>query len=112
MLRTNSTSRIKGLLLLSVTVILNNNFAFGNYSWKQKTSFSGTGRTAPAGFEINGKGYIGTGYDNSINTKDFWEYDPATEAWTQKADFGGAGRHGAGAFALNGKGYMGLGTIG
>ena len=43
------------------------------------------------GFSIGSKGYIGTGYNGSLY-KDFWEYDPATNAWTQKADFGGTAR--------------------
>ena len=31
--------------------------------------------------------------------KDFWEYDPATNAWTQKANFGGTGRANAAGFS-------------
>lgn len=81
------------------------------YSWKQKANFGGTARTSPASFSINGKGYIGTGYDMSANKKDFWEFDPATNVWTQKADFGGVARHGAASFAIGNKGYVGVGAI-
>lgn len=41
--------------------------------------------------------------------KDFWEYDPATNAWTQKADFGGTPRFLATGFSISGKGYIGTG---
>lgn len=43
-------------------------------------------------------------------TKDFWEYDPATNTWTQKADFGGTGRTYAVGFAINSNGYIGMGA--
>ena len=42
--------------------------------------------------------------------KDFWEYDPATNAWTQKADFGGTARYGAVGFSIGSKGYIGTGS--
>jgi N-acetylneuraminic acid mutarotase len=41
--------------------------------------------------------------------KDFWEYDPATNAWTQKADFRGGARYGATGFSIGSKGYLGTG---
>ena len=41
--------------------------------------------------------------------KDFWEYDPITNAWTQKADFGGKERNGAVGFSVGNKGYIGTG---
>ena len=41
--------------------------------------------------------------------KDFWEYDPATNAWTQKADFGGTARLDAVGFSIGSKGYIGTG---
>ena len=44
--------------------------------------------------------------------KDFWEYDPATNAWTQKADFGGTARDGAVGFSIGSKGYIGTGYDG
>ncbi|MBS1737187.1 MAG: T9SS type A sorting domain-containing protein [Bacteroidetes bacterium] len=78
-------------------------------SWTQKASFSGTARWSAAGFSINGKGYIGTGGNNSSLYKDFWEYNPVTDVWTQKADFGGTARWGAVGFSINGKGYLGTG---
>lgn len=65
-------------------------------TWTDK---NGLGMGIPAGstmparygavsFSINGKGYIGTGYNN-VPKNDFWEFDPATNSLTQKANFGG-----------------------
>ncbi len=44
-------------------------------------------RNAAVAFSINGKGYVGLGYDGTKNLKDFWCYDPQTQTWTQVADF-------------------------
>ena len=78
----------------------------------QKADLGGTGRWVAAGFSIGSKGYIGTGYDGSINCKDFWEFDPNTNTWTQKADFGGTGRFSAVGFSIGSKGYIGAGHDG
>jgi N-acetylneuraminic acid mutarotase len=85
-------------------------------TWEQKSNLppndiNGPGaRLHAVGFSIGTKGYIGTGYDDTGNyTKDFWEYDPATNSWTQKADFGGTARHGAVGFGIGNKGYIGTG---
>ncbi|MEO6166214.1 MAG: hypothetical protein ABIO46_02705, partial [Chitinophagales bacterium] len=86
-----------------------------NNTWTQKADFGGAARTGAVSFSIGGKGYIGTGGSvnmfgqNSVQYKDFWEYDPATNNWLQKADFGGAARTGATSFSINGKGYIGTG---
>ncbi len=80
--------------------------------WTRKTDFGGPGRSDAVGFSIGNKGYIGTGYDpNDPNyyKKDFWEYDPATNAWTRKANFKGTERVGAVGFSIGNKGYIGTG---
>jgi hypothetical protein len=81
-------------------------------AWTQKADFGGTARTRAVGFAIGSKGYLGTGNDvlngNGFR-KDFWEYDPATNAWTQRADFGGAARFFATGFSIGSKGYVGTG---
>lgn len=77
--------------------------------WDRIADFPGNARTAAVAFSINGKGYVGTGYDGSNKLKDFWEYDPATDTWTQKDDFLGGGRYSAVAFSLNNYGYVGTG---
>jgi N-acetylneuraminic acid mutarotase len=54
-------------------------------TWTKKADFGGGSRESGIGFSIGSKGYIGTGKNQGGNyTKDFWEYDPATNAWTQK----------------------------
>jgi uncharacterized repeat protein (TIGR01451 family) len=80
-------------------------------TWLRKSDFGGAGRIYSVGFGIGNKGYIGTGlrYQNfgpQTYYKDFWEYDPATNAWTQKADFGGGLRCLASGFSIGTKGYV------
>jgi N-acetylneuraminic acid mutarotase len=85
-------------------------------AWTKKADFGGMARYQATGFNIASKGYIGTGNsfdDNGYHIyKDFWEYNPATNAWTQKADFGGGERSGATAFSIGSKGYIGTGSYG
>lgn len=85
-----------------------------NGEWTTKPNMGGIGRTGPVGFSINGKGYVGLGgyYGSSPYQKDFWEYDPNTNAWTQKADFGGTARAWSVGFTIGNKGYVGLGDDG
>lgn len=88
-------------------------------TWTDK---NGLGMGIPAGstmparygavsFSINGKGYIGTGYNN-VPKNDFWEFDPATNSLTQKANFGGSSRSQACGFSIGTKGYIGTGVGG
>src|SRR4030095_11534791 len=97
-----------GLLTIAFTA-----FALASQAqdyWTQKADFGGTGRHGAVGFSIDGKGYIGTGSIGRLHyVKDFWEYDPLTNAWTQKADFGGSGRWLAVGFSIGSKGYIGTG---
>ena len=60
--------------------------------WTQKASMPGTARNSAVAFTVNGKGYLGTGYDGENYLKDFWEYDPTSNQWTQQADYPGSGR--------------------
>jgi N-acetylneuraminic acid mutarotase len=78
--------------------------------WTQKADYGGGLTRYAAGFSIGNKGYIGTGWDSTgTPTKQFWEWDQATNVWTQKADFGGVARTGAGGFSIGNKGYAGAG---
>jgi hypothetical protein len=87
----------------------------GTDQWMQKADFGGTGRQGAIGFSIGTKGYIGTGEDQFSSsatfpsTKDFWEWDQATNTWSRKADFAGTGRYHALGFSIGSKGYVGLG---
>jgi N-acetylneuraminic acid mutarotase len=81
-------------------------------TWTQKTSFPGGARMEAVGFSIANKGYLGTGYSHTgtpVYYKDFWEYDPSTDAWIQKSDVPGPPRDLALGVSLNSKGYLGLG---
>ncbi|MEM6262034.1 MAG: kelch repeat-containing protein, partial [Bacteroidota bacterium] len=78
--------------------------------WSEVANFPGGARAYAVGFSINGKGYVGTGVDNTSSYKDFWEYDPTTDTWTQKANFPGGKRTSAVGFSINGKGYIGMGV--
>jgi N-acetylneuraminic acid mutarotase len=75
-------------------------------------------RYGAAGFAVGTKGYISTGYSNTLAVgnylpvKDTWEFDPATNSWLKKADFPGNARYHAVAFALGNFGYVGTGTTG
>ena len=57
-------------------------------TWTQKANFPFI-REGAVSFSIGTLGYLGTGEQGSVYKKDFWEYNPSTNAWTQKADFGG-----------------------
>ena len=88
-----------------------------NDTWTQLQSLRdtltkevGVPRMYGTGFAIDGKGYIGLGFDGTNYLKDFWQYDPEINAWHRKADFMGSARDGAVGFALNGKGYVGTGV--
>lgn len=74
--------------------------------------FPGVERSLAVGFTINGKGYYGTGFDGTNRLKDFYEYDPATDAWTQIADFPGTARYNAVGFSVGNYGYVGTGYDG
>jgi N-acetylneuraminic acid mutarotase len=81
-------------------------------TWTRKKDFPGSPRHNAVAFEINGKGYFGTGFTNigKPYLNDFWEYDAATDQWTQIANLPGNARASSVAFTINGKGYVGLGT--
>lgn len=83
--------------------------------WTIKASLPEGSRYDAVGFSIGSRGYIGMGYlvtDSSVFYKDFWEYDPGTDAWTQKTDFGNTARQAAVGFTIAGKGYVGTGWNG
>ncbi len=77
--------------------------------WVQKAALSGPDRSNAVAFEINGLGYLGTGFDGINPLNDFWKYDADSNGWEQKADFPGAARSEAVGFSVLGKGYIGLG---
>ena len=80
-------------------------------TWTQKTPFPGKARHSAVGFSIGTKGYIGTGYNNPLDSvfSDFWEWNPEANTWIQKASFGGGARGWASGTSLGAKGYIGVG---
>lgn len=91
----------------------------GNGSWTQLASMpatnrqgGNTARSSAVGFSVNGKGYVGTGYDGYNFMNDFWEFDPLVDSFIQKADFKGGPRFEAVAFGIGNYGYITTGYDG
>jgi N-acetylneuraminic acid mutarotase len=61
-----------------------------------------------------GMGYVGTGNNLVTYLKDFWAYDPSTNAWSAEVSFNGYKRTAAVSFVYKNCGYLttGLGTSG
>ncbi len=99
---------------------VNNCFSFDQDGgiWRAIAPFPGVPRERAVAFSINGKGYVGTGYNRAqdsvayIQLKDFWEYDPATNQWKRLNDFAGGARYNAVGFAYTNYGYVGTGFDG
>lgn len=64
------------------------------------------------GFVLDGKAYMGTGYNGSIVFNDFYCYDPSNDTWTAKANFPGLARGASGCFSIGNYGYLGGGYDG
>lgn len=69
-----------------------------NAQWIRRADLGGSGRHRGTGTATASRGYIGLGHyngtGNNIVKKDWWEYDPGTNAWTQKADYIGGSMNG------------------
>ena len=77
-------------------------------NWKQLNDYPGKGMGMMAGFTINSKTYLGTGFNYGTNQlqSDFWEYSASTDTWSQKADFPGGKRQGSVSFSIGDYGYF------
>ena len=85
-----------------------------NNIWDSVAPFPGLGREQAVAFSLNGKGYVGTGFnrDSLVYLRDFWEFDPTANTygqWTRLKDFHGAARTNAVAFDDGTYGYLGTG---
>ena len=80
--------------------------------WYKRSSYEGVARSGAVAFVIDGKAYVGLGYDGDKWLKDFYQFDPDKNNWYKKADFPGAARSSAVGFSINGKGYVGTGYDG
>jgi N-acetylneuraminic acid mutarotase len=81
--------------------------------WIQKSSFGGVGRHRAVGCATENRGYLGLGHVNGsgvdISYKDWWEYDPSSDAWSQKANYP-VNNHGATSFVVNDQPCVGGGS--
>lgn len=81
-------------------------FDVDNNSWTKMPALTSQPRNGCVAFTINGKGYIGTGYNDKQTMQDFWEYDPVLKTWTEKDPMPGDARYDAAAFVISGKAYV------
>jgi N-acetylneuraminic acid mutarotase len=72
------------------------------------TIASATARQYASAFSLNGKGYVGLGFDDNYK-QDFYEYNPTTDSWRQIMSFPGGKRRGASAFSIDNFGYVAFG---
>ena len=83
-------------------------------TWTRKADFPAVGRYRAVGYSLNGKGYLGTGFQSAGRTsavvlRDMWEYDATANTWTRKPDFSGPARGAAVSFVLGASAYVGTG---
>lgn len=64
-----------------------------------------------AAFVIDGKAYLTTGENGSMNSRT-WEYNPGDDTWTEKTVFSGAARTGAIGITLQNRGFIMSGRSG
>jgi len=96
-------------LAMLICICLLQTFSFAQGIWTQKAIFPGGARQELIGLSINGKGYIGTGWQASSPIyKDWWEYDPVLDSWTQKASIPttDSGYRGGSGFVIGNDGYI------
>ena len=62
----------------------------GTGTWTQLVTSPMAPRSGAVGFALNGKGYIGTGYNGYFGMSDFWQFDPNSNSWRQVATLGDA----------------------
>jgi N-acetylneuraminic acid mutarotase len=73
--------------------------------WSPVKSYPGNAYHSPISFEVNGKGYMGGGYQYSDLKHDFWEFNLTNNNWTRQADLPTVVIP-VGAFSFSGNGYV------
>ncbi|MGB0525411.1 MAG: Kelch repeat-containing protein [Flammeovirgaceae bacterium] len=101
---------LSALFLIGCSDDSDDDSVIGNYV--KRSDFEGVARSGAVNFEINGKAYVGLGYDGDDYLSDFWEYDPDLNFWKRIANFPGVARTNGVAFAIGTKGYVGTGYDG
>ena len=87
-------------------------YDISNDSWTQKTSMPSiqfSNRDFPVAFAIGNNGYVGTG-KSLAGSKDFWQYQPATDSWNSMPDVLGFTRFAGVGFSIGFVGYVGYGA--
>lgn len=82
-------------------------------TWTQVATLPAEGRVAGTQFSYNGLGYVLSGDgDNhrSMNTGEFWAYDPVTDAWDELPPHPEGSRWAPASFVINGEVYIINGT--
>ena len=77
--------------------------------WYKKSDLEGVGRSGAVSVVIDGKAYVGTGFDGTKWLTDWWQYDPNQDFWVKQDPFPGDARTAAVAFEAGGKAYVGTG---
>jgi N-acetylneuraminic acid mutarotase len=87
--------------------------------WTEKAVFPGLGRVNGIAEAVNGKAYVGLGFDltkrpylNEAQLKDFWCFDPVANTWTRKADFPALSTNACVSFVIGNSIYVGFGFDG
>jgi len=75
-------------------------------SWTPIADFGGGKREVLTTMSVQGRAFVGLGYDSTGFRTDWWEYNPLSNSWIQKSDFPSIGREFSSVFSLNGKGYI------
>jgi len=73
--------------------------------WTAIEPFPGTARDGAIGFGLQGKGYVGGGFDNDYQI-DFYSYDATTGHWTAEGSLGETKRGYGAAFIYNDEAYI------
>lgn len=88
-------------------------------TWTQKNNFPGKARVRATAAVVDGKAYVGMGFDPAIGIfepeaylSDWWMYDPATDKWEEKSAYQGVGRISNFSFVYKGQIFTGAGYEG
>lgn len=81
-------------------------------TWTPRSDFPGAARVFPVSAVVDGKAYVGLGYNykgvynDSAYMRDFWMYDPVDDSWSRKADFPAFSSNHAASFVYNDEIYV------